>query len=65
MAKSQAKSKQHPELNFHYFNIISIFHARYRPKIIGDILKMCKKQMLLFKLGYMINDKENEAEIKK
>ena len=26
---------------------------------------MYKKQMLLFKLGYMINDKENEAEIKK
>ena len=37
-------------------------HPRYYPKIMGDILKMYKKQVRLFKWGYMINGNENEAQ---
>ena len=30
-------------LDFRYLQIIRFLHPRYHPKIIGDILKMCKK----------------------
>ena len=40
-------------------------HPRKHPKITADILKMCKRQVRSLKWGYMINDKENEANMKK
>ena len=48
-------------MNFSYLKIIRSPHPRYHPKIIGDI-KMYKKQLCLFKQGYMINNNKNEAE---
>ena len=48
-------------MNFSYLKIIRSPHPLYRPKIIGDI-KMYKKQLCLFKRGYMINGNKNEAE---
>ena len=44
--------------------MICFLHPRYHSKVIGNILKNIKKQVFLFKRGYMINDNENEAEIK-
>ena len=45
--------------------MIRFLHPCYHPEIIGDILKMYKKQERLFKQGYMINDNENEAKNEK
>ena len=53
MAKNQVKGKQHPETEPFY------------PKIVGNILKMCKKQIRLFKWVCMINKKDKEAENEK
>ena len=45
---------QHPEvsiilgLNLCYLKTIRFLHPRYHSKIIGYILKMCKKQVCLF-----------------
>ena len=52
-------------LNFCYLKMIRFFHTCYHQEIIGDILKMYKKQERLFKRGYMINDNENEAKNEK
>ena len=38
MAKNLAKAKQHPEAEHSLFENYSLFHPRYHPKIIGDIL---------------------------
>ena len=51
-------------LHFLYLKMICFLHPRYHSKVIGNILKNIKKQVFLFKRGYMINDNENEAEIK-
>ena len=61
LAKNKAKAKQHPEAELLLFENNWSPHPRYRPKIIGDI-KMYKKQLCLFKRGYMINGNKNEAE---
>ena len=45
--------------------IVDFHHPSYHPKIIGNIIKMYKKQVLLFNWGYMINDDENDAENEK
>ena len=46
-------------LNFYYLKIIRFLHPRlYHWEI---FLKMYKKQVRLFKWGYVINDNENEA----
>ena len=50
-----------PMLNICYFKIILCLHPRYHPKIIRNILKNVKKQVILSKWGYTINGNENEA----
>ena len=63
LAKNQAKVNQQPEdellLLEHFFIHVTI------QKLKDIFLKMYKKQVTLFKCGYMINDNENEAEIEK
>ena len=58
--KIEQKLSKTMRLNFCYLKIICFLHPRYDPKIIGDIIKMYKKQVHLFKGGYMINEVENE-----
>ena len=64
LTKNEAKVKQHTEAELllieNYLLSLCI-----HPKIIADILKKYKKQMPLFKCGYMINGNENETEIEK
>ena len=43
LAKNQTKAKQHSEAELSLFEIIGFLHPRYHPKIIGYILKKCKK----------------------
>ena len=43
MAKNQAKVKQHHEAELLLFEIISILHERYHPKVMGNILKNKQK----------------------
>ena len=50
--KQRLSSTQIP--NFYYLEIIRFLHPRYHPRIMGDILKMCERQVRLFKWGYMI-----------
>ena len=40
-------------------------HAPYNPKIIGNIIKLCKIQVHLFLWRYKSNENENEAEYEK
>ena len=51
-AKIGKKIKQKPgnilRLNFRYLKIICFLHPHNHPKIIGDTLKMCKKEVRLF-----------------
>ena len=42
LQKNQVKDKLHTEL--FYLKIIRFLYPRYDPKIIEDILKMCRKQ---------------------
>ena len=48
LVKTQAKAKQNPEAVLLLFENICFLHPRYYPKILRDILKMHKKQVLLF-----------------
>ena len=43
LAKYQPKAKQHPEAELLLSENYSFFHQRYRPKIVGDILKNVQK----------------------
>ena len=53
-------------LNLCNLKIIGFLYPRYPKNLkIGDILKNVKKQVCLFKWGYMINDNENEVENEK
>ena len=54
--KSQAKAKQHPEMNFCYLTITCFLHPRYYPKIIGDTLKNLQKNQY-----DCIHDNKNEG----
>ena len=65
MQKIKQKLSNTLRLNFSHLKIIRSPHTRYHPKIIRDILKMYKKQVRLFKRGYMINDNKNDAENEK
>ena len=38
--------------------IICFVYENYHPKIIGNILKNVRKEVRLFKRGYMVNDNE-------
>ena len=40
-------------------------HSHKHSKITGDIPKMCKRKVRSFKWSYMINDNENEVNMKK
>ena len=39
LAKNQANTKQHPELDFCYLRIIHTLHLPYHPNTIGHFLK--------------------------
>ena len=66
-AKNQGNAKQYStlRLSFCYLKIIRFLHPRYHQKLIGDILKMYKKQVRVFKRGYIISGNEKEAENEK
>ena len=65
LAKNQAKSEQHTQAELLPFENYPLSSSMLSLKNIGDILKMYKKQVPLFKLGYMINNNENETENEK
>ena len=48
-------------LNFRYLKIVCYLHLRYHPEIIDDILKTIQKTTATV---LMINDNENEADMK-
>ena len=52
-------------LNLGYLKIICFLDLRYHQKIIGDLLKLYKKKVHLFKKGYVINYDENEFQNEK
>ena len=43
LAQNQAKAKQHPETELLLTEFFSLFHPRYHPKVITDILKIIQK----------------------
>ena len=50
-------------LNFCYLKIIHILHSRYRPKIIGHILKNKQKnKCVCISWDYTVNENEDENE---
>ena len=48
LAKNQAKAKQHPEVELLLSETYLLCSSRCHPKIIGDILKMCKNKCVYF-----------------
>ena len=61
LVKDQAKAKQHPETELLVLENYSLFSSMLSPKNNSRYSKKCtKKQVRLFKRGYMINDNENE-----
>ena len=61
LVKNQAKAKQHPETELLVLENYSLFSSMLSSKNNSRYSKKCtKKQVLLFKRGYMINDNENE-----
>ena len=64
--KKSSKAKQHTEAEVLLFQNYSLFSSTLSPKTNRRYCrKYTKKQVRLFKWGYMINDFENEAENKK
>ena len=59
-AKNQAKGKQHLEAKLLLFEYHWLFHPRYHPKIIGNILKNVQKTGASV-LMRLYDDNENEA----
>ena len=61
LVKNQAKAKQHPETELLVLENYSLFSSMLSSKNNSRYSKKCtKKQVRLFKRGYMINDNENE-----
>ena len=61
LVKNQAKAKQHPETELLVIENYSLFSSMLSSKNNSRYSKKCtKKQVRLFKRGYMINDNENE-----
>ena len=61
LVKDQAKAKQHPETELLVLENYSLFSSMLSSKNNSRYSKKCtKKQVSLFKRGYMINDNENE-----
>ena len=61
LVKDQAKAKQHPETELLVLENYSLFSSMLSSKNNSRYSKKCtKKQVRLFKRGYMINDNENE-----
>ena len=61
LVKNQAKAKQHPETELLALENYSLFSSMLSSKNNSRYSKKCtKKQVRLFKRGYMINDNENE-----
>ena len=62
LTKNQAKSKQHPEAKLLLFENYSLSSSILSSKNNWRFSKMYKKQVRLFKRGYMSNHIEHEAE---
>ena len=62
LTKNQAKSKQHPEAKLLLFENYSLSSSMLSSKNNWRFSKMYKKQVRLFKRGYMSNHIEHEAE---
>ena len=66
MVKIRAKAKQHAEAELWLLENYGVSSSTLSSKDSRSYSKkMCKKQVRLFKWGYMINDNENEAEYEK
>ena len=80
MVKIQVKAKQHPRVELSQFENYSLFSSllssknniRYSKNVqkTSTCIQMCvqtvyKKQVRVFKWGYVINDNKNEAENEK
>ena len=65
MVKNQTKPKQHPEAKLYLFENYSLSSSTLSAKNSKRYSKQYKKQVYLFKWGYVFNDNENETKNKK